>query len=127
MLIDIEELLDDEDFIQSVTFEVVTQSTTSDGDPLETKSTVIHRNTNVQPASGAALQRLPEGERTKDVLQVFTKTDLIIKTGDYMLFNGLKYRCVTTEDWSQYGYSDSIFIRYEGSQDINSEGFDPFA
>lgn len=127
MLIDIEELLDDEDFIQSVTFKVVTQSTTSNGDPLETTSTVIHHNTNVQPASGATLQRLPEGERTKDVLQVFTKTDLIIKTGDYMLFNGLKYRCVTTEDWSQYGYSDSIFIRYEGPQDIDSGGFSPFA
>lgn len=39
MLIDIEELLDDEDFIQSVTFEVVTQSTTSNGDPLEAIST----------------------------------------------------------------------------------------
>lgn len=126
-MLDISELLDDEDFIQSITFEVVAQSTTSDGDPLETTSTVIHCNTNVQPASGATLQRLPEGERTKDVLQVFTKTDLIIKTGDYMLFNGLKYRCVTTEDWSQYGYSDSIFIRYEGSQDIDSGGFSPFA
>ncbi len=126
-MLDISELLDDEDFIQSVTFEVVTQSTTSNGDPLETKSTVTHHNTNVQPASGATLQRLPEGERTKDVLQVFTKTDLIIKTGDYMLFNGLKYRCVTTEDWSQYGYSDSIFIRYEGPQDIDSGGFSPFA
>lgn len=127
MLLNIEELLDDEDFIKPVTFEIVTQSTTATGGPLETTVQVTHDNTNVQPASGATLQRLPEGERTKDILQVFTKSSLVIKNGDYMLFNGRKYRCITTEDWSQYGYSDSIFIRYEGSQDINSEGFDPFA
>lgn len=127
MLLNIEELLDDEDFIQSITFEIVTQSTTNTGVPSETMVSVTHDNTNVQPASGATLQRLPEGERTKDILQVFTKSSQPIKNGDYMLFNGKKYRCITTEDWSQYGYYDSLFIRYEGPQDINSEGFNPFS
>ena len=127
MLLDISEILDDPDFIQTVEFGIVTQSTNGTGDPLETEVRSSHDNTNVQPASGATLQRLPEGERTKDVLQVFTKSSFPIKNGDYMYFNNLKYRCITTEDWTQYGYSDSIFIRYEGSQDITSEGFSPFA
>lgn len=126
-MLDISELLDDEDFIQTVTFEIVNQSTNGSGGPLETTTTVVHNNTNVQPASGAVLQRLPEGERTKDVLQVFTKIDCPTKTGDYMQFNGTKYRCYTTENWSQYGYYDALFIRYEGVQEINSEGFNPYA
>lgn len=95
--------------------------------PSETTVMVTHDNTNVQPASGAVLQRLPEGERTKDILQVFTKVDCPLKTGDYMLFNGVKYRCTTTENWSQYGYYDTLFIRYDAVTDIDSEGFEPFA
>ena len=127
MLLDISEILDDPDFIQTVEFGIVTQSSTGAGDPLETEVRSSHDNTNVQPASGATLQRLPEGERTKDVLQVFTKSSFPIKNGDYMYYEGLKYRCITEENWSKHGYYDAIFIRYEGSQDITSEGFDPFA
>ena len=127
MLLDISEILDDPDFIQTVEFGIVTQSSTGTGDPLETEVRSSHDNTNVQPASGATLQRLPEGERTKDVLQVFTKSSFPIKNGDYMYYEGLKYRCITEENWSKHGYYDAIFIRYEGSQDITSEGFDPFA
>ena len=127
MLLDISEILDDPDFIQTVEFGIVTQSSTGTGEPLETEVRSSHENTNVQPASGATLQRLPEGERTKDVLQVFTKSSFPIKNGDYMYYEGLKYRCITEENWSKHGYYDAIFIRYEGSQDITSEGFDPFA
>ena len=126
MLLDISEILDDPDFIQTVEFGIVTQSTNATGDPLETELRQSHDNTNVQPASGATLQRLPEGERTRDVLQVFTKSEFPLKNGDYMYFGGFKYRCITTENWTQYGYSDSIFIRYEGATDIAGEGFSPF-
>lgn len=127
MLLNISEILDDPDFIQTVEFGIVNQSTNNDGDPLETEVRSSHSNTNVQPASGATLQRLPEGERTRDILQVFTKSEFPTKNGDYMYFNNLKYRCVTTENWSQYGYYDSLFIRYEGAAEITSTGFNPFA
>lgn len=126
-MLDISELLDDEDFIQTVEFGIVNQLSNGDGEPLETEVMDSHPNTNVQPASGAALQRLPEGERTKDIQQVFTKSSFPIKNGDYMYYDGIKYRCITKENWSKYGYYDGLFIRYEGSQEINSEGFDPFA
>lgn len=126
-MLNIAELLDDEDFIQTIEFDIVNQSTDGSGSPLETTTPVVHHNTNVQPASGAVLQRLPEGERTKDIQQVFTKVSCPIKNGDYMRYKGVKYRCATTEDWSDYGYYDALFIRYSGSQEINSEGFKPFA
>lgn len=117
-MLDIEELLDDDDFIQTVVFTLVQ----SDGTEIE----LPHANTCVQPASGNALQRLPELERSKPYLQVFTKTNCPIKNGDYMTYKGEKWRCVTDEDWSDYGYYDGIFIKYTGASDINSEVPDPF-
>lgn len=116
-MLNIAELLDDDDFIQTVTFNLVQ----SDG----TEKQVIHANTCVQPATANALQRLPELERSKPYLQVFTKTDCPIKNGDYMIFKGEKWRCVTDEDWSDYGYYDGIFVRYSGASDVDSEVPDP--
>lgn len=118
-MLDISEILDDEDFIQSVEFGIL-----GAGD-LETRST--HNNTNVQPASGATLQRLPEGERTKPTYQVFTRKDFQISNGDYLYFGGNKYRCITTEDWSQHGYYDGLFTLYSGAQDITNHTPDPYA
>lgn len=127
MLLNISEILDDPDFIQTVEFGRIFSSTNDYGEPVELEIKNTHSNTNVQPASGATLQRLPEGERTRDVLQVFTKSSFPIKNSDYMYFKGLKYRCITTEDWSEHGYYDGLFIRYEGAAEITSEGFNPFA
>lgn len=108
-MLDISELLDDPDFVQSIIFEHGT-----------------HPNTCVQPASGNALQRLPEGERSKPSYQVFTKSNFPIKNGDIMFYKGEKYRCVTDENWSDYGYYDGIFQLYSGAQEINHGGFDPW-
>lgn len=150
-MIGIGELLYDEDFIQEVEFGIVSDEVNpfgfdeyfgnlgfnegrfvryrepdEYGNPQEFES--IYRVwANVQPASGNALQRLPEGERSKPSFQVFTRQDFKISNGDYMYYKGNKYRCVTDEDWSDYQYYDGIFIKYSGAQDINSEGFKPFA
>lgn len=151
MLIDIEELLFDEDFIQDVEFGIVSDEVNpfgfdeffgnlgfdegrfvryrepdANGNPKEYEN--IYRVwANVQPASGNALQRLPEGERSKPSYQVFTRKDFKISNGDYLYYQGNKYRCLTDENWSQYGYYDGIFVRYSGAQEIDSPGFDPFA
>ena len=85
-MLGISEILDDPDFIQTVQFGIVTRSL--DGDIETLKS---HANTNVQPASANALQRLPEAERSKPTLQVFTKKEFKIQNGDYMYFNGKKW------------------------------------
>lgn len=151
MLLDIEELLLDEDFIQEVQFGIVSSEVNpfgfdeffgnlgfgqgafvryrepdSSGNPSEFEN-IYQVWANVQPASGNVLQRLPEAERSKPSLQVFTRKDFKISNGDYLYFKGNKYRCIVDEDWSDYGYYDGIFIKYSGAQDINSEGFDPFA
>ena len=150
-MLDIEELLFDEDFIQQVEFGIVSDTANpfgfdeffgnlgfdegrfvrlrepdEYGNPEEFES--IYRVwANVQPASGAALQRLSEGERTKPTYQVFTRKDFQISNGDYLYFGGNKYRCVTTEDWSQHGYYDGLFTLYSGAQDITNPTPDPYA
>jgi hypothetical protein len=112
-MLNISEVLDDRDFVETVTFLLVQE----DG----TEKEVTHATTNVQPATANALQRLDVLERSKPYMQVFTKTSCPIKNGDYMIYNNEKWRCVTDEDWSRYGYYDGIFVRYVGASDVDSE------
>lgn len=121
-MLNISEILDDEDFIQTVEFGIVVQ--TLDG---ESETRESHANTNVQPASGDVLERLDVGERSKPTMQVFTKEGFPIKNGDYMYFKNQKWRCVTDENWSDYGYYDGLFQLYSGAQDVESESPDPWA
>ena len=149
-MLDISEILDDPDFIQTVEFGIVSDTANpfgfdgffgnlgfdegcfvrlrepdAYGNPQEFES--IYRVwANVQPASANALQRLPELERSKPTLQVFTRKDFQISNGDYLYFGGNKYRCITTEDWSQYGYYDGLFTLYSGAQDITNTTPDPW-
>lgn len=125
-LLNISEVLDDPLFIQSVEFGIVTRQQGDKGEPSELIDKKTHSNTCVQPASGNTLQRLPEGERSKPHLQVFTKAALEIKNGDYMYFEGKQWRCVTDENWSQYGYYDGVFVLYNGAQDIISGAPNPW-
>lgn len=150
-MLDIEELLHDPDFIEEVEFGIVSDTTNpfgfddffgnlgfsegkfvkvrepdADGNPEEFES-VYRVWANVQPASGNVLQRLPEGERSKPTLQVFTRKSFKIGNGDYLYYDGQKYRCVTDENWSKYGYYDGLFQLYSGAQEINNGGFDPWA
>lgn len=117
-MLDIQEILFDPDFIQSVEFGILGAN--------DAETRLTHNNTNVQPASGNVLQRLPEGERSKPTLQVFTLKSFPIKNRDYMYFNGQKWRCVTDEDWSQYGYYDGLFQLYSGAQDNTLPTPDPW-
>lgn len=116
-MLDISEILDDEDFIQPVTFGILVNG-------VEQKKT--HRTTNVQQASPNTLQRLDVNERSKPYLQVFTKASFHVKNGDYMYFKGKKWRCVIDEDWSDYGYYDTVFVQYSGASAIDSKTPDPY-
>lgn len=150
-MLDISEILYDKDFVEIVEFGIVSDETNpfgfddffgivgfeegrfvkirepdENGNPQEFES-VYFDWANVQPASGASLQRLDVGERTKESLQVFTRKYMKISNGDYMTYEGRKYRCVTEENWSKYGYYDGIFQLYSGAQDINNTTPDPWA
>lgn len=149
-MLDIEELLFDRDFIQQVEFGIVSDTVNpfgfddffgnlgfgegrfvkyrepdENGNPQEFES--IYRVwANVQPASGNTLQRLPEGERSKPSYQVFTRKNFKIGNADYLYYKGEKYRCVTDENWSDFGYYDGIFQLYSGAQDIEKPTPNPW-
>lgn len=120
-MLNISELLGDPFFIQTVEFGIITRDITG-----ETESKATHKNTNVQPASGDTLERLAEGERSKPTMQVFTKESFPINNGDYMYYKGKKWRCVTDENWDDYGYYDGLFQLYSGAQDIETVTPDPW-
>lgn len=121
-MLNIRENLLDPDFIQPIEFGIVT--TTMQGETVEWKT---HNNTCVQSASGAVLQRLLEAERTKPSYDVFTLDSFPLKNGDYMMYKGQKYRCVTQDNFDDYGYYNGIFQLYSGAQDIENPTPDPWA
>lgn len=61
----------------------------------------------VQPVSGQELQRLPEGERVKDWLYVYTPTELNTREGkkaaDKISIDGANYEVATVDDWATEG------------------------
>lgn len=120
-MLNISELLDDPDFIQPINFGITTK--TLSGETIQWK---VYNNTCVQSAGGAALQRLDVGERTKDIQDVFTKEDFPLKNGDYMEYKGKKYRCITEDNFDDYGYYNGLFMLYSGAQDNTLPTPDPW-
>lgn len=121
-MLNIRENLLDPDFIQPIEFGIVTRSL--DGESVEW---LVHENTCIQSASGAPLQRLPELERSKPSYDVFTLDTFPLKNGDYLKYKGQTYRCVTQDNFEDYGYYNGIFQLYSGAQDTENPTPDPWA
>ena len=121
MLINISELLDDELFVEPTEVGITT-SDIVDGDPVET--VVWHIiDANTQAVGDESLQRLDPAERFKPTLQFFTNR-MAVNVGDYLMINGVRWRAITDQDFDKYGYSDNIFILYDGVEDIDNDGFE---
>jgi len=63
---------------------------------------------NVQPISGQELLQMPEGDRKRQVLNVFT--DFELKNEDIVLRKGSEYEVRTSEDWDQSLLNISHFM-----------------
>ena len=64
----------------------------------------------VQPADPDAVQMLSEGERLRNMIEVWSATELrasdaVEALSDVLVVNGQSYRVIKTEDWSANGYS----------------------
>lgn len=137
-MIDLSELIDDPDFSQPGVFERVHRKFNDDGVVIETPSVdgwgrydgvtgdkTAFRKTMpaiIQPADKDDLERLPEGERHNPTLSVFTHEQ--ISAGDYLIYKGERWRAIGKSNWSDYGYYDSLFIRYEDTETDDSDGFE---
>jgi hypothetical protein len=107
-------------FSQLVQFERAESKYGDDGNAHETREQVTLQAI-VQPAGKDDLELLEEGQRYKPTKLVHTASPLTV--GDYMFFEGYKWRIVNSQDWSSYGYYHSIAIRYDGTEASDSDGY----
>lgn len=109
-------------FRQKVKFSLNIKDTNDFGQP-ELSTEDVTLTSIVYPSTPDELAILPEGERHKSAYTVFTKRQ--VSHGDYMFYNGIRYKLMTMEAWNHYGYYASLAIRYDGTEADDSEGFEP--
>jgi hypothetical protein len=73
----------------------------ADGRLDTTPSSTFQVTACVQPVAGKDLERLPDGMRTRDVLTIFTATEL--KEKDVVAWSGRQYEVDQVEPWSELG------------------------
>lgn len=104
--IDVTELLSDPDFVDNVQIVSRQSSENTYGENVITEST---RNLvgSVQPASGKALQRLPEALRVANVSSFWVKGEIVAtadgKYPDLLVFKGKRYQVQFIFDWTNWG------------------------
>lgn len=66
----------------------------------------------VQPATAKELERLPEGQRTRETLAVYTTTELRIaapgQAADRLEHDGVTYEVQSVEPWGVGGYFKAL-------------------
>ena len=108
--------------LDSDTSEILTIERTTGGgyvDGLYSGGSVDTFNTfgSVQQPTPKELQKLPEGERDKDVRKFITKkqlrttSDRDSEVADSVLYRGENYKIIQSGDWQTYGYCESYGVR----------------
>jgi hypothetical protein len=71
----------------------------------------------VQQPDDKELQRLPEGQRDKDlrkfisVKPIFTVSDRDGSNPDIVVYKGAKYEIINSADWDSYGQTTAVGVR----------------
>lgn len=108
-LIDVNELLDDPDFCDPLTFDRRTQVVGNNGLATFTTIAGISIVGSVQPGGPDLLARVPNAANPSQWIRVYTATILIPHDealgiyGDVLNWSGKRYQVRTADDWSQYG------------------------
>lgn len=88
-----------------------------------TNETTTTFSANVQQAEGRDIQKLPEGERTREAIvvylprqagpfQVSERSSGLDR--DRLVWRGVTFELARVEDWSSYGYWRALAVRVEG-------------
>lgn len=106
-LIDVSDLLTDPDFTDTVTLirRSVTVNTYGEGVLTETPSSITAV---VQGANTETLERMPEGARLSDLIEIYYKGTLTAESAsgyaDVIVWHGKRYQVFeVTEDFTNYG------------------------
>jgi len=116
MPIDVSEALD-EDTAETVTVERIDGGQYVDGIYQPGVPTTFTTLCSVQQPSAIELERLPQGERDKD-LRLFVSAKPLLTTGDrggqeadVVIYQGNRYTIIHSADWSVYGHTTAIGAR----------------
>jgi hypothetical protein len=98
---------------QTINLDKVTQIVDSSGYVTEILQRFAFKGV-IQPFSPRELQLKPEGERAWEWLKVHTKNKLSVNPGEYVIYNGIKYRVMQSNNYNVYGYFEyQIVNTYE--------------
>jgi len=107
MMLDVSALLDDQAFCTPFTVVRKRESVNDKGRAVYEEGHSPMTGT-VQPATARELDRLPEGERDKETLTIYTREPLHVgnladgTAADCVLYNGARYTVAAVETWSGY-------------------------
>lgn len=104
--IDVSELLHDPDFIDQISLVTRVPSINNLGENILNESTIVSVGS-VQPASGRAVQRLPEALRVANVTSFWFQGTIAVnepgKYTDVLVFKGRRYQVQMVFDWTNWG------------------------
>ncbi len=86
----------------------------------------------IQPAMGADIMRLPEGDRTKKILKLYSADELLVhsesgrKPADIVIIGGVDHVVMHVETWPQYWKALVARVEQEeNSEPVNPDGGSP--
>jgi hypothetical protein len=88
-----------------------------DGRYIRQEPTEFEILASVQPAEGRTLLQLPEAQRTREVIEIYSVDRLLVGTasglpGDIVEFEGRRFQVTLAEDWDGLGkYFRSVAVR----------------
>lgn len=119
-LIDVSDLLVDPDFVNTISLESRVPTVNSKGENTLAVTTATSVGS-VQPISGAALKRLPEGLQVEKVSSFWYKGEIKIQGASVypmvLIFNGRRYQIKQVFDWMNFGqgWCEGICVAEEPS------------
>jgi hypothetical protein len=112
-LVDVAELMSDPDFAQPFTVKRPTGDFDAGGIFRVTRYEETDAIGSVQPARPETIQMLPEGERTTELIEIWTatevrKSDAAKSLSDVIVYESRSFRVVNAEGWAAHGYTHVV-------------------
>jgi len=87
----------------------------ADGRLVPGSTTALVITASIQPLEGRDLLRLPEGLRTKELLKIYSSTQLFVQGAgqdpDTVIYQGFPYQVETAEQWGENGNFWKMIVR----------------
>jgi hypothetical protein len=119
-MIDLSEVITDDDFAQEFTLYRSTGDWVAGRWVENTKETVVMDGT-IVPMSAREIQQLPEADRIRGSINIFTTEALYLttaegtqRTSDQILWKGGLYKLIQINDYSDFGFYGAVGQKIEG-------------